>query len=177
MAPNGPTTAAAGRASCSTPTRPTRCRCSTSVTRSSRSAGQHVPNGYYNLATMTTARAAKGAVFGNCSACMDARSSPDDRLIDHPNHHGSPIRVHLVGAVDGDSPLAAGTAIASSPGLANPNSFVPVCALPASHPRRFYPVSANEFPESPSSATPSSCLRCPPFLGKLTFPAVPLVRK
>jgi hypothetical protein len=26
-------------------------------------------------------------VFGNCSACMDARSSPDDRLIDHPNHH------------------------------------------------------------------------------------------
>ncbi|KAA1248276.1 hypothetical protein F0Q45_21450 [Mycobacterium simiae] len=44
-------------------------------------AGQTVPNGYYNLARMTTAFTAKGGVIGNCGACMDARAISEDRLV------------------------------------------------------------------------------------------------
>lgn len=76
------------------------------------------------------------------------------------------------------TPLAGVAAVASSPGLANPNSFVPVDArYRHPTPEGVYAVGANEFPEHPSSAPPSSYLRCPPFLGKLTFPALPPVRK
>lgn len=45
-------------------------------------AGQQVPNGYYNLAKMSTALVAKGAVIGNCGTCMDARGLPADRLVE-----------------------------------------------------------------------------------------------
>jgi uncharacterized protein involved in oxidation of intracellular sulfur len=44
--------------------------------------GQKVPNGYYNLAKMTTALVAKGALIGNCGGCMDARGPPGERLIE-----------------------------------------------------------------------------------------------
>lgn len=36
-------------------------------------AGQKVPNGFYNLAKMTSAFTGKGGQIGNCGACMDAR--------------------------------------------------------------------------------------------------------
>jgi uncharacterized protein involved in oxidation of intracellular sulfur len=44
-------------------------------------AGQKVPNGYYNLAKMTSTLADRGGVIGNCGACMDARGMSDEQLI------------------------------------------------------------------------------------------------
>jgi uncharacterized protein involved in oxidation of intracellular sulfur len=45
-------------------------------------AGQKVPNGYYNLSKMTKALIDKGARIGNCGACMDARGMTDEQLIE-----------------------------------------------------------------------------------------------
>ncbi|MGH3554951.1 MAG: DsrE/DsrF/TusD sulfur relay family protein [Mycobacterium sp.] len=50
-------------------------------------AGQQVPNGYYNLAKMTTAFTTNGGVIGNCGACMDARAITKDSLV--PGAHRS----------------------------------------------------------------------------------------
>lgn len=45
-------------------------------------SGQKVPNGFYNLAKMTTALTSNGGEIGNCGACMDARGMSADQLID-----------------------------------------------------------------------------------------------
>ena len=45
-------------------------------------AGQKVPNGYYNLAKMTKGFTDKGGAIGNCGACMDARGMTDEQLIE-----------------------------------------------------------------------------------------------
>ncbi|HEU5157714.1 MAG TPA: DsrE family protein [Streptosporangiaceae bacterium] len=44
-------------------------------------AGQKVPDGYYNLAKMTTSFINKGGELGNCGSCMIARGLTDDRLV------------------------------------------------------------------------------------------------
>lgn len=44
-------------------------------------AGQHVPNGYYNVETMLTNVVRRGAEVGVCGTCMDARGITEDRLV------------------------------------------------------------------------------------------------
>ena len=45
-------------------------------------AGQHTPNGYYNLERMLVAAIRHGAEVGLCGTCMDARAIREDQLID-----------------------------------------------------------------------------------------------
>lgn len=45
-------------------------------------AGQKVPDGYYHLDRMIGSAARRGAEFGCCATCMDARGISDDQLTD-----------------------------------------------------------------------------------------------
>lgn len=44
-------------------------------------AGQKVPDGYYHLDRMIKGAAQRGAEFGCCGTCMDARGIADDHLV------------------------------------------------------------------------------------------------
>ena len=43
-------------------------------------AGQHVPEGYYNIEQMLSTVAAKGAEIGVCGSCLDARGIGEEEL-------------------------------------------------------------------------------------------------
>ncbi len=45
-------------------------------------AGQHVPQGYYNIEVMLRGVVRRGGVIGVCGTCMDARGLTDDELVD-----------------------------------------------------------------------------------------------
>ena len=45
-------------------------------------AGQKVPEGYYNLATMTKTVARRGGEIAVCGTCMDARGLADQELVE-----------------------------------------------------------------------------------------------
>jgi uncharacterized protein involved in oxidation of intracellular sulfur len=51
-------------------------------------AGQKVPQGYYNLADMLGAVTRHGGVVGVCGSCMDARGMAAERLVEGV-HRGS----------------------------------------------------------------------------------------
>lgn len=49
---------------------------------SSAKAGQKVPSGYYNVATMLAAVLRHGGAVGVCGSCIDARGIGDSELLD-----------------------------------------------------------------------------------------------
>jgi uncharacterized protein involved in oxidation of intracellular sulfur len=48
----------------------------------SAKAGQRVPAGYYNVATMVTAVLRHGGLVGVCGSCMDARGIAEGELLE-----------------------------------------------------------------------------------------------
>jgi uncharacterized protein involved in oxidation of intracellular sulfur len=45
-------------------------------------AGQHTPDGYYNLERLLASIVRRGAEVGLCGTCMDARAIEADRLVE-----------------------------------------------------------------------------------------------
>jgi uncharacterized protein involved in oxidation of intracellular sulfur len=66
-------------------------------------AGQTVPHGYYNVATMIAAVVRQGGHVGVCGSCMDARGITDAELVDGSRR--STLKEWATWTIDADKSL------------------------------------------------------------------------